>query len=234
MAYTFQDKNKCSIDGCDREIYNKEHQLCNAHYLRLRRSGDPLGVRREPVRQAVQLPTGAVCTNEGCTRPITNKTRLLCHRCYMYWRKFEKPDGRRCNVDDCLNPHFSGGYCNSHYHRLARYGDPLAGNGRGSPGKRRGILEFKGENITKGGYKKIRVEDGDKKVRWILEHRYVMEQKLGRELLSDESVHHLDGDKLNNHIDNLELWLRPQPTGVRVQDTVLWAREIIKRYGDVF
>lgn len=36
-------------------------------------------------------------------------------------------------------------------------------------------------------------------------HRYLMEQKLGRELLEEEVVHHIDGDKLNNNINNLEL-----------------------------
>jgi DNA invertase Pin-like site-specific DNA recombinase len=37
------------------------------------------------------------------------------------------------------------------------------------------------------------------------EHRYIMEQYLGRELTRDEVVHHKDGDKSNNDIENLEL-----------------------------
>lgn len=35
------------------------------------------------------------------------------------------------------------------------------------------------------------------------EHRVVMEQKLGRELLPGEIVHHIDHNKKNNHPDNL-------------------------------
>lgn len=40
----------------------------------------------------------------------------------------------------------------------------------------------------------------------ILEHRVVMEYKLGRLLLPDEVVHHIDGCRINNHPDNLELF----------------------------
>jgi hypothetical protein len=40
---------------------------------------------------------------------------------------------------------------------------------------------------------------------YVYEHRHVVEQKLGRYLLRTEIVHHKDGNKLNNNIDNLEL-----------------------------
>jgi len=40
---------------------------------------------------------------------------------------------------------------------------------------------------------------------YVLEHRYIMEQKLGRYLKSYEIVHHIDGNKQNNSLDNLEL-----------------------------
>ena len=36
-------------------------------------------------------------------------------------------------------------------------------------------------------------------------HRYVMEHHLGRKLLPTEDVHHIDGDKTNNDISNLEV-----------------------------
>jgi len=51
------------------------------------------------------------------------------------------------------------------------------------------------------GYRWISTSDG----REMLEHRYVMEQKLGRPLLPTEDVHHKDHDKLNNQPDNLEV-----------------------------
>lgn len=43
-----------------------------------------------------------------------------------------------------------------------------------------------------------------------LEHRKVMEEYLGRELSPDEIVHHIDGNKLNNDISNLQLVTRAE------------------------
>jgi transposase len=57
-----------------------------------------------------------------------------------------------------------------------------------------------GISITKEGYRLIRRDN-----HYVKEHRCVMEQKLGRKLDPSEKVHHIDGDRLNNDISNLEL-----------------------------
>lgn len=53
---------------------------------------------------------------------------------------------------------------------------------------------------------------------WMFEHRYVMQQALGRPLVKGENVHHINGVKYDNRPENLELWTRAQPSGVRLAD----------------
>jgi len=92
--------------------------------------------------------------------------------------------------------------------------------------------ERTGRVITTGGYINILAKStlGSDKSGYIREHRYAMQQMLGRPLLKQEQPHHINGVRSDNRPENLELWSTSHPAGQRVADKVAFAIEMLTLY----
>jgi HNH endonuclease len=193
-------EHTCSYEGCERPA-RRGNTICKIHYNAEWRK------RQGP------------CRVDGCERQAGQ--RHLCPAHYARWRtggdwqatipQREKRNGS-CSVDGCNRSVQARGYCSLHYNRLYLKGDA------GPVGLRKAAKGF-GTTDPKG-YRYLTV-DG----RRIAEHRYVMEQMIGRPLYPFETPHHKNGRRADNRPENLELWVKPQLAGQRVEDLVAFVVE---------
>jgi len=69
-----------------------------------------------------------------------------------------------------------------------------------------GNPNWKGGRKIEGGYVAVKMYDNRYSQNYIKEHRLIMEKHLGRYLKSEEIVHHINENKIDNRLENLMLF----------------------------
>jgi len=201
----------CSYPGCAGS--HRARGYCASHYSQILRGGEPRSLRAK---------REATCSFDGCDQPHYSGGYCTGHYGQIY-RGYDLTPIRKprkgCVFPGCEKPHVAHGYCNGHA-RQRRAGETLR--------PLRVIQRRGGEwHVNSNGYVQ-RFLPGLRTAEF--QHRFVMEQNLGRKMLPHETVHHVNGDRSDNRLENLELWSHSQPYGQRVVDKVDWALEILRIY----
>jgi hypothetical protein len=164
------------------------------------------------------------CGFVTCDRPI--KAKGLCQAHYKQLlrgselKPLRMPAGDSCSFHGCDRQGYAKGLCQAHYNQRWQGLNLTPIKARGS-----GYLNPKGYRVLSMPDHPNAGSNGK-----IFEHVVVMSEAIGRPLTRAENVHHRNGDRSDNRLENLELWSTSQPSGQRVVDKIQWARELLALY----
>jgi len=213
--YTGANKT-CIASDCDSVATRRG--MCQKHYDAAHRGSVVT------VKSGHELPTfnHVKCRIDGCAR--MSRARGMCE---YHYNKTKRKSDTPCSVQGCIGHANSAGYCLNHYRRYRRYGNPLGGAARDGRSKM-WHADHHGYIVKYEPSNPHALPNGK-----VSQHRFVLGEHIGRPLRKDENVHHKNGNRADNRIENLELWSKSQPSGQRVVDKVKWAKEILAEYGDL-
>jgi hypothetical protein len=131
----------------------------------------------------------------------------------QWWYNDHRPDRQRvrCKIKTC--EHCGIEFVVDPYHAARRRfcSRECSGHSAERCGKGPNAMRWQGGKTKRGGYVMVWAPDhhsipATSCRKYVLEHRLVMEQVLGRPLEAHERVHHVNGVKDDNRPENLELW----------------------------
>jgi len=169
------------------------------------------------------------CKVLECDRENSRQGYCAAHYARVYTHgnpQLDKPlkPSKPCQAKGCERRVGREKYCKTHQRRIYKYGTPKENEPI--------LSRFYGNGKINTGYLEIcsPPEQPFYPSQKILEHRLIMSDYLGRTLQNNETVHHKNGNKRDNRLENLELWSSRHPRGQKVEDQIVYALEILEQY----
>lgn len=183
MTQSYDEFALCSVADCSNRPLARG--LCKLHYNRQYRAGN---IEQQ---QMLRMARTGTCQVGGCSGKVAASG--YCNRHYKRFlahgdpNKGRVPNSTPCAAAACDRLARCAGYCNMHYSRL----------------KRTGSLE---RRLAPAGSWHLSVQGymvGTRNGKTVLQHRWIVEQALGKPLPHNAEIHHLNGDKTDNRPCNL-------------------------------